>query len=457
MVMLVTGCGGDGNTETPQVDPADEPAVRILVLDDPPLAKAISRTWQERGEGEIEVSERTSDQVIDSPRKVLDADVVVFPAGMMGELAERDLIVPLESELRRDPNLALNDFLPAVRHTLMSWDRQVMGASFGVPQLLLLYRTDLLERLQVAPPTTWEAYYDLAAKVQDPTVFGDLIEAPNDWLGVCEPGGRWAGELLLAQAFTYLGESSTASSLWELRSMKPKLASPPFERALQRMAGAQVHRTLETPQACFHALLQGKCAMAVCWPTGAGLKDLDLPKKRLPVRVAKMPGAEEVYSGSQWESRPTGKPNRVILWGVDGRMISVTRDAQRRQAAAQRLVWLSGKEWGEMVGVASNATMPVRMSSRGLSSWTGNSLSDDGLASLSEALTEGEEPEKAMTTIRIPGRRQYISALAEAVESAQSGQPVNEVLRATVQRWDEITDDIGRDDQRAALGKSLGL
>lgn len=432
--------------------------MQILVLDDPSLAASIARTWKERGEGKIEVLQRASGEIISSPRRVLDADLVVYPPALMGELREREMIVPLESDVRRDPTLAHNDFQQSVRHALMSWDRQVLASSFGVPRLMLLYRNDLLEQLQIEPPSTWEAYYAAASKVQDAKVFGDSISEPDQWLGVCEPGDLWTGTMVLAQAVTYMGDSANASMLWELRSMKPRLSTPPFERTLTLMAGAEVDRSLKTPQQCFHALLQGKCAMAVCWPSGGdAVKQLELPETPLPIRVAKLPGAQATFDGRQWQERATGKPHRVTLLGVDGRLISVTREARRRDSAAQRLVWLSGKEWGEQVGVASDATLPVRTSSRGLSQWMGNTLSEEGLASLADVLFDDEEPEETMTTIRIPGSRQYFGALAAAVKSVQGGQTAEEALTAATNKWEEITDELGREAQRTALAKSLGL
>ncbi|MCA9174485.1 MAG: extracellular solute-binding protein [Planctomycetales bacterium] len=458
---LLSGCGGAKQPEKPRVVVQDIP-VQILVLDDPPLADSIRQTWAERGEGKIEVLDRSSQAVIDSPRRVLDADVVVYPAPLLGTLVERKLIVPLDPHYRRDKNLAVQDLFPAVRLRVAVWDRELMGSSLGNPNFLLLYRPDVFAQFGLEAPQTWDQYAAVAEKLADRNALGDLAPSTEDeWLGACEPGGLWSAELLLARAACYTQKNNDVSIWWEYRTMEPRLGREPFVRALREMASDKVNRSLSSPAECYAALLTGRCAMAIAWPNGWGVKDLTLPDPKWPVRLAALPGAGEVFGDEGWA--PIGEPQRVPLIGCEGRLMSVTREAQRRDMAAQRVVWLSGKEWGERVGLNSQATMPARVSSRLLSRWTGETLGEDGLRDLSDILSAEMDPQDNLVTIRIPGRQRYLGALRQALESltGKDGAPSDEAIRAAVmeatRQWESITDEIGRAAQRSALGKSQAL
>ena len=60
--------------------------------------------------------------------------------------------------------------------------------------------------------------------------------------------------------------------------------------------------------------------------------------------------------------------------------------------------------------------------------------------------------------LRIPGRRQYLSILDEAVHQAVRGEKTAaEALRHAAARWKEITERIGVKNQQTAYLHSLGV
>jgi hypothetical protein len=59
---------------------------------------------------------------------------------------------------------------------------------------------------------------------------------------------------------------------------------------------------------------------------------------------------------------------------------------------------------------------------------------------------------------RIPGVDEYLAALDEAVdETVRLGAAPQDALAKAAQRWEEITDARGRDSQRPAYWKHLGI
>src|SRR5687768_6090999 len=103
-----TGC-----PSKPSADPADKNAkaspkpLIVLVAEDPPLAEAIAREWRGRTEEDLTVRQVSLDELKRARR--LPGDAVVFPAGYVGDLAERGLIVPLENELLEDSTFNYRD------------------------------------------------------------------------------------------------------------------------------------------------------------------------------------------------------------------------------------------------------------------------------------------------------------------------------------------------------------
>jgi len=56
----------------------------------------------------------------------------------------------------------------------------------------------------------------------------------------------------------------------------------------------------------------------------------------------------------------------------------------------------------------------------------------------------------------LPGRADYLTALDEAVRQALDGKPAAHALAEAAQKWNAITDRIGREAQIRANARSLG-
>ncbi|MCU0980796.1 MAG: hypothetical protein MUF25_16730, partial [Pirellulaceae bacterium] len=84
-------CGCPGQPPSPPAPTVAQPAtpLQLIVVDDPALAEAIQQQWKARAEGELEVRKLESAELGDPRRKRLAADAVIYPSGLIGELAER--------------------------------------------------------------------------------------------------------------------------------------------------------------------------------------------------------------------------------------------------------------------------------------------------------------------------------------------------------------------------------
>ena len=224
-----------GNASAPSAP--SQPLV-LLVVEDPPLGQAIAREWRSRTEQELTVREATLADVAAAHR--LPADAVIFPSGLVGQLAERGLIQPLASEALETPEFDFRDIFDQIRLREMKWGGRVLSVPLGSPQLLLAYRSDVFERLELTPPTTWSDYQRALARLSDRSARGEAApRADQPRQAALEPLGEgWAGQLLLARAAAYALHRDQISPLLDYSTLRPLVDQPPYVRALKELAAA---------------------------------------------------------------------------------------------------------------------------------------------------------------------------------------------------------------------------
>ena len=472
------GCKKEPVPEVP-ADPAanalQATPLRVLVLDDEPLATALERHWRATAEQSIEVHRAAAADVLGPDQKKLDADAVIYPAGLIGELAERQLIAALPDEALAGDKFDARDILEMARLREVTWGEKVFAVPLGSPQLTLFYRADIFERLQLKPPTTWAEYQRLAELLTNRERLGDLAPpADQPWHGTAEPlGPGWAGQMLLARAAAYARHRSHYSTLFDFSSMAPLIDGPPFVKALEELVAAakfaSPQATNWTPHDVRREFLAGRTAMAVTWPTRAidsakandDAQQSDESRPAFAIACAELPGAREMFNfrENRWEQRGPQDDPHVPLLSVAGRLGSVTKESARARSTLNLLVLLSGADWSVQVLNRSQDTTLFRQ--RHLAApraWIDESFGDEAAQQFAKVTQESHKHPAWLFSVRIPGRRDYLAALDEATQQAIRGDsPPADSLHTTAARWREITTRLGEASQRRAYRRSLGL
>lgn len=462
MLLILGGCpdkkaSSNANGESPR---ASQPLV-MLVVDDPSLGEAVAREWRGRTEQELTVRNVTAAEM--STAKRLPGDVIVFPAGQIGQLAERGLIVPLTAAGLETTDFNYRDVFDQLRLREMKWGDKTFAATMGSPQLLLAYRADMFEKLQIAPPATWADYQKAVAKLSNRESLGELAP-PGDqpWHGTIEPLTEgWAGQLLLARAAAYAMHRDQVSPLFRFDSLTPLVDQTPYARALDELAAAarasSIGEQRLTPQAAFAELRAGHCGMALTWAaTEIGASTAGAHDQK--IRFALLPGATQAYrfATKSWEARGEEDEGHVPLLAVAGRMAAVSATTAEPQRAESFVLWLAGRDVSEQVGPHSAATTLFRNSQVAASSrWTG-SLAPDASRQYAEVVVQSLNLPRAFPGLTIPGRSAYLAALDQAVEEALAGKTSKEALAGAAKRWSAITEELGLAEQKRANARSLG-
>lgn len=458
LVVVCCGCptANDATVTEPEsvagdTTPAATGPLRVTVLDDTPLAAILAREWNARSEQQIEIIETSVDDLLTKLQAGLDrldTDVVIYPSALLGELAERKLLRTMPRELADEPDFAFTEIFGLIRRRETQWNSQPYAVPLGTPPLVLLRRTDLVPDA----PSTWT---ELSAEV-------DRLRASttNGLVPLAQPlADGWAAKMLQARSAAYMFDRSRVSSVFDYSTMTPRIAEPPFVRALEELAADNVGASTDlAPGDVLKQFLEGRCAMAITWPA-ALLEELDPPE--FPMAVSELPGTTDqfLFATDEWKSTSDGELIRVSLIGTDGRLGSVSLAAKNPSLGNIFLAWAAGREQSRKLSPRSQHTAPFRASHAGnAADWVQPQIpaevATEYVAVVESALSRSE----AYQAPRLPGQHLYMQKLDAAVHLVLAGaEPAKTALEKVAADWEQITDSLDRVKQKAAYRKSLGI
>lgn len=478
-VLFAGGCETQQNesSHAPK-SPAPPAALRMAVVDDPALADSLRKVrgeWRAQSGAELEIQELTAGDVVSAER--IDADAVIYPLNLLGSLAERRLIRPLNATWLAGDPLDAKDLLLAADSPEFTWDGQPYAVPLGEPVFVLWYRTDWFAGTGKQPPRSWEEYQALVKFFGDSAnrdvaiKRGDVNDSTflfvGEWGSTVEPLAKgWASSLLLARAAAYAKHRDYFSVLFDRETMKPLIGGPPFVRALTELAAAakssSVDLTRLTPSDTVASFLTGHSVMAIGWPKPPPEAGRPVAKSSLSagsIACVELPGAPAAYNPGHaaWENRAADESARVTLRGLDGRAGSVVRGSDHAAAAFGLLAWMAGKRWSTDILSVSPATAMFRQSQlEEPSAWTGKQLDLAAAKQYGEALQAGLARRETLLVPRLPGAMEYLAALDDTVAAVIKGKTSpQQALDEAAAKWEQITDRFGRQRQLEAYRRSL--
>jgi ABC-type glycerol-3-phosphate transport system substrate-binding protein len=458
-LLLLAGCP-DKTAKRPANSPtaqAPQP-LTVLVVDDEPLGQAIAREWKARTEENITIQDVTPAEIASSHR--LPGDAIVFPSSLIGDLAERELIMPLQPALLEDAEFNYRDIFDQIRLGETRWGTRTWATPLGSPQLLLVYRADVFDRLGLQAPTDWNEYQRLIERLADRSALGELAPPVGQpWRPAFEPLlGPCAGQLLLARGLPYAMHREQISPLFRLDNMQPLIDQPPYVRALEELVAAARSAGYADdwtePGEVFQSIRRGHCAMALTWPvnelTAGGPEPFDTK-----LRFALLPGSNEAYrfATKTWETRGAGEESRIALRAISGQMAAVSAASDKATRAQGFVVWLSGREVSQQVSPRSASTTLFRQSQAATSTrWTGN-LPPETSRQYAETLAQSLSLSRGFG-LTLAGN--YILPISGAVREALQGKPAQEALAEAARNCSALTEKAGVESQIRANARSLG-
>ncbi len=231
---------------------------------------------------------------------------------------------------------------------------------------------------------------------------GDVMALPLavDWLMPGKTNAAHPAIDFLAQAAPTSVSNEREGALFNPQSMKPRIGDPEFVAALQR-------------------IVESRSAKAVPAPPSVAV---------------------------------------VRVFGFADRLVAVTATSRNGASAFRLIGWLASAEISTQLANAGERMLPVRKSLASSSAWFDSSPNNVDRSSVARELESALNGDKCLLIPRIPGVDEYMAALDEAVKAAENeGAPPQAALDKAAQRWEQITNAHGRDAQRHAYLKHLGI
>jgi multiple sugar transport system substrate-binding protein len=467
--------------------------LRLLVVDDPALAQQIGRVkgeWKARFGPELDIREDSSGATASA--KALSADAVIYAPSELGLLAERRLIRPLEADWMNRAELHKSDLFDPGGLAECQWGEKTFAVPFGSPVFVVMYHRDFFERYHLQPPRDWAEYQRAVETLRD-----HIKDLRLETAAIEPLAAGWAGKTLLARAAAYAKHRDYYATLFDKEMMAPLIDSPPFVRALEELVAATKGNSsislAATPADARDAVLAGRAAMAITWPTAAkessaGRNETtgrQSKSDRLSVGFSELPGASQAYNpkSKSWANVQTSEDDasnrndegktgdgsattgasavrqNIPLLSISGRVGSITTESQSPEFAFRLLCWLSGDQWSSQICAASPATTLFRRTHFDKPGrWIEPEIAPDAAKQYAEIVAASLSRLQWIACPRIPGAADYMAALDKAVREAVEGKKsAREALGAAAKRWRETTEKLGLDQQRAAYVRNLGL
>ncbi len=430
------GCrwGEQDAAEKPMAPPVTPVPLRVWILSPRVDRQAVERQWKANSDQPIELVQWTPEQVLE--RTDAPADVLVYPARMLGELVDRGWIVKLPNTIAEGRIAAGNASgqtgdapqptvtMSAAERAQATYDGHVYGVSLGCSIPVVIASGALGDQIPATVPG-WNALLD-ALPVADSSGRISIDRQRVD------PQALVDRYLALVGGFTT--RSSKYGILFEMQTMTSRLREPEFVQAaeaLMRLArqpgGLQAVVGTHT-EAWQWITSTDVPAVAIVAPTHVDDRSVSCPE----CRVVTLEGRADFPAG----------------WNTGGGLVAGLA-AQCRQTAqsAEFLRWLGDAATRTAVAPLIGGVDPTAPLA-GI-----DSLDWRARKSLAPAYATDAMPREPSLT----GAHAYRAALAEQLLRILLGeQTPPQGLEAAHRAWQAITDAAGSE-QRDRYEKSLGL
>ncbi|MDS4041638.1 MAG: extracellular solute-binding protein [Candidatus Competibacter sp.] len=363
-----------------------------------------------------------------------------------------------------------NDILPVYRDRLMVWNSRYLSQTIDGDQHILYYRLDLFanpreqQRFEekygypLAPPATWDQYYQIAEFFNRPTA--------NLW-GTAEAYRRGGEQFwyFFTHAAAYTHHPKLPGSMFfDPDTMDAQINNPGWVKALEDyINGLNVAPpgALGFTSADIHNIFAGgSVAMNFDWGD-TGVNAADAKTSLIPGKVgtAMLPGSKRVwnYKTKRWDTFP--EVSRAPFLAFGGWQAAVPANARHIEAAWNFIEWLSSPEVsGEAMVTPQAGINPYRYSQlTNTDRWLRIFTPEEAKLYLNAQLESLNSPNVALD-LRIPGHFAYTQALEVQLTRALNFEiSPQEALNNVAKAWNALTDRFGRDQQRVAYRASMGL
>jgi multiple sugar transport system substrate-binding protein len=345
---LLAACGGQGDSGSGGQESFEGQTLNVLTIQPHAGASKILKKNFEKATGAtVNFTVVPYDQV--RTRAALDVqsgaskfDVFDYWYASVGELADQGVLEDISGFIEGSRRIDAGDFIQSIYDPYTLYNGRRYGLPFDGDSHILFYNTEIFDRNDVSPPTTWEEYLEAAKKItqaeKDNGVYGCALLGQNTPFDI---GSSYTNRLA-----GFGGEY--------LSGGKPALDSDAAVAAAEAMVAVAPYALPAPLQTSFNealpAFLRGRAAMVEFW-TDLGVYAQDPQQSKV---VDKWDVSQLPVGGEQQ------KPVSALNAGFG---FAVSAGAKNADLAREFVTFATGREMNlELVTTTGSGIDPVRKS-----------------------------------------------------------------------------------------------
>ncbi|HEY7035306.1 MAG TPA: ABC transporter substrate-binding protein [Thermomicrobiales bacterium] len=438
--------------------------------------------WGDYTGGELEWIDLAQDEIFPRIQQRLssnniDWDILEGGAPWEGDLLGKGLCSEMPDWVKQQ--IDLSDYVGYLQAPVGTWDGKTYRVSIDGDCHNYNYRSDVFADTDLAGqfktdggsfdfavPTTWQQVQEVTKWMKGKKFGGQDLYGSLD---VYKPWGGFGWYFFASRSTAYAKHPDDKAWLFDPETMKPRINNPAFARSAQDLIDVlpseppdQVNGDGNTTG--FTEFLAGTGSLCHWWgDVGSNAYTSSTSVIADKVLFSILPGSPDVYNAKTgaWDkpaSGPNFSPNMAYLgWGIYV-MNTVDSDPVKQKMAWSVAAHLGGKDISLWLACYPSGFQPYRNSHFNVDEWAVLGYSKDVIASYLKSESDSYNHPNAAIEPRIPGIFQYYSIFETEFAKAAAGDiEVQPMLDGVAQQWEQLTDQLGRDNQVKLYQGSLGM
>jgi multiple sugar transport system substrate-binding protein len=400
----------------------------------------------------------------------------VFAPQWMGDFIEPGYLEDLTDRVKADKALQWDDVAPFFRNFSATYNGKIYTIPLDGDFQMVYYRTDLLKEAGLSPPKTWDDYLNIAKTFHGKDLNGD---GKADY-GSCIAKKRNAQSywMIISVAGGFLQSQGTAQgAFFNTKDMSPLVNNEAFGKALDIYTETtkygppdEINLDVGDTRGLFTT---GRCALSLDWgDIGTLAIDPTTSKVQDKVGAVILPGSSQVLD------RATGKlvdcdaktcPDAVdginhapfAAFGGWSGAINANSSDEVKAAVYDFFSYMSQPaQSNEDVTIGRTGFNPYRISQfKNLDLWLKAGMSEAAAKNYLGAIADSLNSPNMVLDLRIPQNQRYEQIVLDtAISRLLAGEIDKTQAMADIEKgWNEITDELGKDQQLHAYKATLGI
>ncbi|WP_374377455.1 ABC transporter substrate-binding protein [Dongia sp.] len=402
-------------------------------------------------------------------------DAGVFAPQWMVDYVTPGLIEDLTDKVAADTALESDDIAPFFREFSQKFNGKTYMLTLDGDFQIAYYRTDVAKELGLKAPQTWDDYLAFAAAANGKDLNGD--GKPDYGSCIAKKRNAQSFWLITSIASAFIQSKGTGQgAFFDTESFEPLYNNDAFAEAL-RIYGEttkyapkdEINLDVGDTRTLFTT---GQCALTVDWGD-IGTLAIDKEKSKVVDKVGAviLPGSKKVLD------RASGKladcSAETCLYAIDGVNhapfaafggwsggINVKADPKVKEAAYAFFSYMSQPAQSNVdVTIGATGFNPYRLSQfKNLDNWVKAGMSEQAAKDYLGAIEQSLNSPNMVLDLRIPQNQRYQQVVLDtAIARYLAGElDIPATMKAISDGWNEITEELGKDEQLAAYRNTIG-